>query len=131
MTIHGKVSFKKSPGQLPPKSCLRVVFEDVSIQDDASVVYKTEEFNVSSSSIDSHFEYKFSSKRPKHHHEFYAVSAVLNVGWCPDPDSESWIRDFDFLSDTTIYVPISENTTDYEVNIPVVFNCESYYVQFT
>ena len=122
--IHGKVSFKKSPGKLPMHSCLRVVFEDVLIQDDASVVYKAEEFNVTNADINTHYEYKFTTKKPKDVHEFYAVSAVLNVGWCPDPDSDDWIRDFDFLSDTTIYVPITENVTDYEVDVPVVFYCK-------
>lgn len=124
MRIHGKVSFKKSPGKLPVPSCLRVVFEDVSMQDVDSVVYKTEEFNVSSTDINAHYDYEFKTKKPRESHEFYAVSAVLNVGWCPDPDSESFVRDFDFLSDTTIYVPINENTTDYEVNVPVVFYCK-------
>ena len=100
------------------------MFEDVSIQDDESVVYKTEEFNVSSVDINAHYEYEFKTRKPKYNHEFYAVSAVLNVGWCPDPDSNSWLRDFDFLSDTTIYVPISDNTTDYEVDVPVVFHCK-------
>lgn len=122
--IHGKVSFKKSPGKLPVPSCLRVVFEDISIQDDDAVLYETKEFNVSSTDINADYEYSFTTQKPRFIHEFYAVSAVLNVGWCPDPDSDNLIRDFDFLSDTTIYVPISENTTDYEVNVPVVFYCK-------
>ena len=102
-----------------------MVFEDVSLQDEASVVYENKEFNVSSADMNTHYEYKFKTKKPKDIHEFYAISAVLNVGWCPDPDSDDWVRDFDFLSDTTIFVPISENTTDYEVNVPVVFHCKN------
>eukprot|EP00795_Rhopilema_esculentum_P016580 gene16580-8004_t len=123
ITIRGKVTFEKSPGKLPTPSCLRVVFEDVSVQDDGSVVYKTEEFNVSNSDISAHYDYKFKTKKPKTHHEFYAVSAVLNVGWCASPDSNDWIRNFDFLSDSTIYVPLRDGTTDYEVDVPVIYYC--------
>ena len=116
--------FKKSPGKLPSHSCLRVVFEDVSLADQGSVVYKTEEFNVSDTDINAHYMYEFKTKKPKENHEFYAISAVLNVGWCADQDGDDWIRNFDFLSDTTLYVPISKGVTDYEVDVPVVFYCK-------
>ncbi len=122
--ISGKIVFDKFPGKLPSPSCLQVTFEDVSLQDDTSVLYKREQYNVSSKDIKEHFVYAFTSKKPKTVHEFYSVNAVLNVGWCSSATSKSWVRNLDYLSDTAVYVAFEDGKTDYKIDVPVSFYCK-------
>ncbi len=124
ITIEGKLKFDKAPGKMPNSSCLKIEFEDVALQDVASILYEEEEYEIAGDDIGKSFSYKMETRRPKSLVGVYSMSAVLNVGWCPEQKDKEWVRDNDFLSETIARVPLNDTQDRYQVDIPVVFYCK-------
>ena len=125
MTIQGVMMFNKIPGKLPEPSCLKLFFEDISFQDVKSVLYAAETWDMSGIELQQKFKYSFLTRKPKDLKSVYSVSIVLNVGWCPGNETTSWIRNNDYLSDSSLKVPLKEDEDTYIRDIPIVFYCES------
>ena len=123
ITIHGKLTFNKSPGKLPEKSCLRISFQDTGLADTSSVSYKEDVLDLSGVEIGNVYEYKLMSRRPQRTFGF-SVSATLNVGWCPDKDSKQWLKNKDFLTDTMFNVELKPDSINYEKDLNLVYYCK-------
>ena len=113
MIIHGKATFNKAPGKLPPKSCLRLSFQDISIADAPSVLYKEEIIDLSDVEVGDALKYSIKSRKPQVPSIAFSVSAVLNVGWCAKSGSHPWIKVNDYLTDTSFYVDLTKDKDDY------------------
>ena len=121
ITIKGQIKFPRTPGRLPHGSCLVMKFEDVSMQDAASVRLASLKTNMSNSFVNDVFDYSLKSKKPIMN-EFwrtYTISAVLNVGWCPGNNSDEWVRAGDYLTDTHFGIPLNNESDIYYKNIHV------------
>ena len=128
MIIRGKIAFKKKPGILPPKSCLRLEFKDTGMADVSSVLYKEESIDVSGVDLSNGYQYKLKTKKPKLLHSSYSVSAVLNVGWCAKSSSSKWIQKKDYLTDTAFDVDLSKSgKNEYERDLFLVWYCKYFF----
>ena len=127
MTISGSIKFNKSPKKLPKLSCLRVKFEDHSIADGSAYVFAEKKIDMSEVDVsDKPLTYSLVSKMP-HKTELWrdvSMVAVLNVGWCRTGPTPKWIRNRDYLTDTSIPISLEETKHDYSVDIPMVYYCK-------
>ena len=124
MTIKGTVGFNKAPGLLPSPSCLNLFFEDVSVQDVTSVVYAKKQTNVSNFDMKKQYNYLLETMMPNDTKLTFAISVVLNVGWCPSENSTSWVRNKDFLSKSAVKVPLNPDEVSYTRDIIAVYYCK-------
>ena len=130
MIIRGELSFDKAPGKLPKPSCLNFIFEDISFQDVKSVLYAEKRIDVSGVDMKKKIKYSLETKKPKDIKADFTMSVVLNIGWCPDKNSTSWLRNHDFLSDTTFRVPLSLEEVEYSKDIAAVYYCKFIFRSF-
>ena len=122
--IRGKITFTKKPGKLPPNSCLNLEFKDTAVQDVSSVIYQEDTIDLSEVEIGDSYYYKIKTKKPKLIHDSYSISAVLNVGWCPKAASSKWIRQKDYVTDTTFNVNFSKPGNEFNRDIFMVWYCK-------
>lgn len=71
------------------------------------------------SSNDS-LSYKIEAPMPKMLQGSYSVSAYVNMGWIPNPNSNEWIRVGDLLTDTMYEVQLQKGVDRYTMDIPMV-----------
>lgn len=124
MTIKGIIDFDKVPGKLPSPSCLNLFFEDISLQDVSSVLYAKKQIDVSGYDMKKQYQYSLETKKPINTKLVYSISVVLNIGWCPNQNATSWVRNNDYLSESTIKVPLAVEEDIYTRDIIAVYYCE-------
>ncbi len=124
------MTFKRIPGKLPSPSCVHISLEDAALQDVSSVLYANKVIDVSNVTIGSEYDFELVSKRPKYLHGSYSVSATINVGWCANADSKSWIRQKDYLTDSQHNVALNENNPDYNIELWMKYYCMSISICF-
>lgn len=113
--ISGKITLPDdTPTTFPPKSQMKVKFEDVSIADAPSTILGQTLVDLSSYKKGYPIEYTIKCPRPTHGGPLFSVSAVLTVGWTPAPNSQEWVRLGDYLTDTMFDVDIQQNKTEYK-----------------
>ena len=49
----------------------------------------------------------------------FAISVVVNVGWCSTNDSVEWIRGGDYVSDVQYKVHLNDDANSYDVDVEV------------
>jgi len=120
ITVYGKIIFPKDniPKVLPANSHMKVDFSDFSIQDASSHIIASTEIDLSTYSKDSGLNYEIKCRRPPAH-DFYEVSAVLNMGWKPNKDD--WIRKKDYHTTTAMMVKITDEKIKYEQDIQLEY----------
>ncbi|XP_031554050.1 uncharacterized protein LOC116291068 [Actinia tenebrosa] len=122
ITVKGKLLFPSDrvPDSIPPNSHLIVKFEDSSLQDASSVVLGKTLVDANTYKKGTNLTYKIVCPKPKNHHDFYSVSATLNMGWTPTKEGP-WIRHGDLFTDTMYDVKIKNNVTVYEKDITFAY----------
>ncbi len=113
--LSGDVDFQQisdAPETLEEKSCLKLTLEDVTslFAKPIKVAEATMENIGKEYDKERALKYRLDLPDDKKLSEEnnYAISAVLNIGWCKGKSEEryddEWIRDKDFLTDTTFVV---------------------------
>ena len=121
VTITGKINFQGgAPGSLPDPSHLQVQFKDVSRACAPSITLGTFNWDIKDYKPDVPLKYSITTEKPKAADYFYSVSAVINVGWVAQEGGDEWIREGDYLSDTTHHVNITEGQNEYVQDIEVI-----------
>ena len=125
ITIRGRVIFPRIPGKLPEGSCLNVRFSDTSMQDASSIELASAQLNVSGMNMAKQFNFMLESNKPAEEENWRTLSidAVLNVGWCPSPDSDEWVRKGDYLTDTNFRISMTHELV-YDKDLPVICYCK-------
>lgn len=120
MTISGEIHFPqgKVPDSLPSPSYLEVEFEDVSMMDAPKTVLGKQTIELKNYKKGEKITYSISAEKPRDLHDFYSVSAVLNVGWKTSGDE--WIRRGDFQTDTVHDVKLEKAKDQYKRDIELV-----------
>ncbi len=124
-TLSGKIIFRgEAPDTLPEPSQLKVTFADVSLacapsKKIAEVITKVEKYD---KNTPLKYSLTFTKPKPEDRCVATAVSAVLNVGWIPDPNGQDWLRRGDWLNDTRHSVDgLMLDQKDYNVDVEVKF----------
>ena len=122
-TLSGKITFRgEAPETLKEPCQLKVTFADVSLacapsKQIAQVISKVEKYDKNTA-----LTYSLQFTRPTDPMCFNtAVSAVLNVGWIPDPNGQEWLRCGDWLNDTRHSVELKDGQKDYNLDVEVKF----------
>ena len=110
--LKGVVEFQKieeAPKDLKDGSCLTVNLQDISKPVHKEVSHKTREDIVEEYKKEMGLSYELvMPDKELDKEEHYAISAVLNNGWCKKESEEldegEWIKDGDFLTDTNFVV---------------------------
>lgn len=119
--VTGKITLPSSaPASLPKNSYMKVSLQDVSIADAASVKLGESEVSLANYKKGEPVEYSIECPMPAHVNPFNSVSAVLNVGWKPDPKGHSWCRKGDFITDTNFAVDLEKNKKEYKVDFHLI-----------
>ena len=112
--LEGEIKFpaENAPDSLKPGSCLTVKLEDTSLQNaNSTVVLRLFLMGIEKAYRKGRaLKYKLDFPREKGLDDkaSYAVSAVVNNGWCPEGGSKEWIRKDDFLTITNTPVDITK-----------------------
>lgn len=119
--LTGKISLPTSaPESFPKDSYMKASFQDVSIADGPSTKLGESEVSLANYKKGTPIEYSITCPKPSQLHPFHSVSAVLNVGWKPDPKGNSWCRKGDFVTDTMFGVELEENKNEYEKDFHLI-----------
>lgn len=119
--VTGKISLPASaPETLPKNSYMKVSLQDVSIACGPSKKLGESEVSLKNYKKGTPIEYVLECPKPSEIHPFNSVSAVLNVGWKPDPKGDSWCRKGDFVTDTNFAVDLEDNKKDYKVDFHLI-----------
>lgn len=124
MKITGNVTVPslKEGVSLAKESYLSVKFQDDSRMDASSIVLGTQEQLLAERTKvgpgTEPLNYTIVCDKPEKVPFSYSVSAVLNVGW--KPNSDEWLRNGDFLSDTNHPVMITQESDHFVANIEMV-----------
>ncbi|XP_066929219.1 uncharacterized protein [Clytia hemisphaerica] len=115
ITLTGEIEFKKELGVLPNGSCIKLRLEDISIADGSSFLVGERKFDLSGVEIKTTYQYKFTVPKPIEEdlHEFFAISAVLNKGWCSEGMG---FEEGDLYTDTNFMVSLTNETDRYDDN---------------
>ena len=124
LTIRGNILLINPPPlNLPKNSCVKIRLEDTTIQDISSYTL-AEVFMGTSTDIaltNNEIPYIVRSKKPivSEFKRYFAVSAVVNMGWCSrDVSNGDWIREGDYKTSTSFQVPpMNEKEDVYTINI--------------
>ena len=121
--VFGKIIFPEDnvPDSLSNSSQLKVEFSDISIMDAPKTVLGSVLVDLKNYVKGTPLQYSITTKKPQALHDFYSVSAVLNVGWKPTEGGDEWIRHKDYLNDTMHSISLKENQNEYEKDIEVVY----------
>jgi uncharacterized lipoprotein YbaY len=121
ISISGEIVFPKELRHLPPTSCVVVKLKDISYQDASSNVLASNTFSVTGRNVRS-IKYSLTSKKPTKDNldHVTVVTAVVNVGWCKQENSEEWLKEGDFLSVMRHRVFLTEEEDTYKRDIDVV-----------
>ena len=121
LTVRGKITFKGgAPDKLPDGSRLQVQFQDVSLADAPSTTLGTFTLDIKDYTPGVPLKYSITTEKPRPVSVIYSVSAVINVGWAAQEGGNEWIRQGDYLNDTTHPVDITDGQNEYEKDIEVV-----------
>ncbi|NP_001267819.1 cysteine rich BMP regulator 2 precursor [Hydra vulgaris] len=127
MTISGLVILPQTI-QIPPKSCLVVHFQDVTLADVASRIIATQIVHFSEVTTKDVIDYKINSKMPLPEDigRIYSVRAFLNIGWCSRTvDDGRSIQKKDYLSDERTTVMLSNDKDEYIKDITIkCYDCD-------
>ena len=111
VTLMGEIRLDPPLTEVPENSCLTVKFTDQSRMDHPEILIAKKVTH----NLDSEFnwlDYKLNVPKQKlsEYEEFHtlAVSATLNLGWCPQDENEEWFRKGDYTSDTTHPVELAK-----------------------
>ena len=128
MTIEGNINFPKPIGKLPPDSCMRVAFADVSLADKDALIIADEFIDLTDIDIRQSYAYVLESKKPigKSLSKIYTVAATVNMGWCPKPSADDWVRKNDYVTDVEHYVTLTETENSYKIDVNLVCYGKSY-----
>ncbi len=86
------------------------------------MVYEEDIIDVSNMTIGSEYDFKLVSRAPKNPHDFFSVSAVLNVGWCRKPEADEWLRYHDYLTDTSYTLKeMRKKLPEYEITMALKY----------
>ncbi|XP_066911698.1 uncharacterized protein [Clytia hemisphaerica] len=115
ITLTGEIEFKKELGVLPNGSCIKLRLEDISIADGSLFLVGERKFDLSGVEIKTTYQYKFTVPKPIEDdlHEFFAISAVLNKGWCSEGMG---FEEGDLYTDTNFMVSLTNETDRYDDN---------------
>ena len=116
ITISGKILFRpaEKPDSLPEPSRLLVKFEDVGMAGAPAIRLGESRVDLCKYNPKKKLSYKITVPRPSPG-DFYAVSAVLNVGWIGSVDE--WIRKKDYITDTMFPVEVFADQKKYKRDI--------------
>ena len=120
MRVKGKITFPRPTGRLPFPSCLRIKLADVSLQGAPSVSIKEIKIDVSNTDVGTEYQYILETKKPIAWWKDYAISAMLNKGWCKADGEKKSIKKGDYWTDTNFRVDITEEREEYLKDISVV-----------
>ena len=121
ITISGKLTFKGDPPtNLPDTSHLKVQFQDTSRACAPSITLGTFKQDIKDYKAGTPLTYSITVEKPKPARMWYSVSAVLNVGWVPQEGGDDWLRNGDYLNDTSHNVDIEEGINEYHKDIEVI-----------
>ena len=122
MTVRGKITFQGgAPETLTDSSRLKVQFQDVSRADAPSITLGTFTLDIKDYKASAPLKYSITTEKPRPASFFYSVSAVINVGWAAQEGGDEWLRQGDYLNDTTHHVDITEEQNEYERDIEVIY----------
>ena len=128
MIIEGNINFPKPIGELPSNSCMRIAFADVSLADKDALIIADEFIDLTHMNIGQSYAYVLESKKPigRSLSKIYTVAATVNMGWCPKPSADEWVRDNDYVTDVDHYVTLTESENSYIVDVNLVCFGKSY-----
>ena len=128
MTIEGNINFPKPIRKLPPDSCMRIAFADVSLADKDALIIADEFIDLTDIDIRQSYAYVLESKKPigKSLSKIYTVAATVNMGWCPKPSANDWVRKNDYVTDLEHYVTLTETENSYKIDVNLVCYGKSY-----
>lgn len=117
-TLTGEVTLPYSFETHGKSSCLVIKISDVSFMDVRLIELASKVVELSVIKINSPIKYKLEFRTPLANDlkRSYAVSAVMNKGWCSGQKSQDWLRKGDFLS-PPYQVKLSQTTKLYRRNI--------------
>ena len=119
--------------EIPPKSCLVVRFQDITIADISSRLIATQVVHFDEVLTVDVIDYSINSKMPlaEDINRIYSVSAVLNMGWCSRSEENlKYVEKKDYLSDVRNTVILNNNQDEYIKDINIRCYGESLRVTF-
>lgn len=116
------VRFNTLPDSVPEKSFLYVKLLDISQRDATSEVIQAVNQEVTNIMLKNRpLILTLRPQKPLRRRDYnYAVTAVLNIGWSPGPDSSEWIRNGDWMAETSNFVQlktVKDSTIDIDLNL--------------
>ena len=120
-TIFGNIIVSEPLAKLPKPSCLKIRIKDISNKDIYSHVLITKEIDLSGKKIVNNFDYELKFRKPidGHLNSGYAITAVLNIGWCHDLHVYPWIRIGDFLTIKQHTITLEDGMNGYVKDINI------------
>jgi len=121
MGITGYVRVNVPTGELPENSCLRIKLVDASRMDASSTTIVEEIYDLEGQEIEEKFPYEIWASKPANDELWrrYQLQAVLNIGWCKEPGSSTWIKQGDYNNDWAHPIYMTEEEDEYEKDIKI------------
>ncbi len=122
ITIEGKITFKSGqPDSFSKPARLIVKFQDTSRMDAPSVDLGSQVIDIDTNNYNKNTALKFSITVPKPTDGVvFSLSAVLNNGWIATAGGDEWLRQGDYLIDTSHHVDLQEGKTHYTKDVEVI-----------